>query len=70
MMNDRRGGGQLHDPAVGLCAACANVQIVASDRGPRYYLCRLSLTDPAFPRYPRLPVITCRGFVSAGNAPR
>ena len=67
MMNDPRAGGQLRDPAVGLCGACANVQVVESARGPRYYLCRLSFADPAFPRYPRLPVISCAGFVPVGE---
>ena len=70
MMNDPRADGQLQDAAVGLCAACAHAQIVASPRGPRYYLCRLSFTDAAFPRYPRLPVISCRGFVAGGAPPQ
>ena len=69
MMNDPRAGGQLHDQTAGLCAACRHVQIVESARGPRYYLCRLSFTDPAFPRYPRLPVISCTGFVPAAQEP-
>ena len=25
-------------------------------------LCRLSLTDPRFPKYPRLPVVACLGY--------
>lgn len=25
-------------------------------------MCELSLTDPSFPRYPRLPVFECRGY--------
>ncbi len=27
-----------------------------------FLLCRRSITDPAFPRYPRLPVVECAGF--------
>jgi hypothetical protein len=41
-----------------------NARILASDRGSRFYRCSLSDTDPRFPRYPRLPVIQCAGFVS------
>jgi hypothetical protein len=25
-------------------------------------MCERSLTDPSFPRYPRLPVLECRGY--------
>ena len=58
MMNDSGGGGQ----GAGLCERCANVKIVESARGSRFYLCRLSATDPRFPKYPRLPVLQCSGF--------
>jgi hypothetical protein len=27
-----------------------------------FWLCRRSATDPRFPRYPSLPVLTCSGF--------
>jgi hypothetical protein len=27
-----------------------------------FSLCERSRTDPAFPRYPRLPVVECSGF--------
>jgi len=26
-----------------------------------FYLCELSATDPAFPKYPQLPVVECSG---------
>jgi len=35
---------------------------VVSARGSRFTLCERSRTDPAYPRYPRLPVLACRGF--------
>jgi hypothetical protein len=35
---------------------------VTSDRGSVFYLCQLSKTDPSFPKYPRLPVLECRGY--------
>jgi hypothetical protein len=33
-----------------------------SDRGSVFYLCERSLTDPAYPKYPRLPVLECAGY--------
>jgi hypothetical protein len=66
-MNDRPSDGQVRPPAPGLCARCAHVQLVPSARGATFYLCRRSFTDPAFPRYPPLPVIVCPGF-EAGDA--
>ncbi|HEX8272656.1 MAG TPA: hypothetical protein VF615_08380 [Longimicrobiaceae bacterium] len=57
------------EPNVGLCAACANVRVVRSGKGSTFYMCELSKVDPAFPKYPRLPVLRCRGFTpgTAGN---
>ncbi len=46
----------------GLCGTCAHARVVPSSRGAEFYLCRLSLTDPRFPRYPSLPVVTCPGY--------
>jgi hypothetical protein len=30
-----------------------------------FWLCRRSETDPAFPRYPALPVLACTGYEPA-----
>lgn len=49
-------------PLVGLCETCANVRIVETRKGSRFYLCTLSEVDPRFPKYPRLPVLACRGY--------
>ena len=62
-----RYGGQAHLDPVGLCRRCAHAQIVTSSRGSQFYLCRLSYTDPEFPRYPRLPVVECRGYTPTGG---
>jgi hypothetical protein len=48
---------------VGLCYHCQFAQIVESSRGSRFYLCERSRTDPAFPKYPQLPVKRCAGYV-------
>ena len=47
---------------VGLCSACQHIRLIQSDRGSNFYLCQKSLTDSAFPKYPRLPVLQCRGY--------
>jgi hypothetical protein len=36
--------------------------MVVSGRGSRFVLCRLSVDDPRFPRYPPLPVVQCSGY--------
>jgi hypothetical protein len=46
----------------GLCADCRYSRRKKSDRGSTFYFCERSATDPAFPKYPRLPVLECSGF--------
>jgi len=65
-MNDTRGDEQ----DAGLCACCVHALIIRNDRGSRFYLCRLSSTDPRFPKYPRLPVLRCVGFTPAADDPK
>jgi hypothetical protein len=48
-------------PAAGLCAACRWAAVHASARAT-YLRCRRAETDPAYPRYPRLPVLACAGY--------
>jgi hypothetical protein len=47
---------------IGLCAYCRYVRPINSDRGATFYLCERGLRDPSFPKYPRLPVVSCRGY--------
>jgi len=47
---------------VGLCAGCSQARAVVSDRGSAFWRCDLSVSDPRFPKYPRLPVLRCAGF--------
>jgi hypothetical protein len=49
----------------GLCATCVNVKVVRSPRGSVFYRCLLSKNNPEFPKYPRLPVLTCKGWKQA-----
>jgi hypothetical protein len=48
---------------IGLCASCEHKKIVENERGSRFVMCRLSKTDPSFPKYPALPVLSCPGYV-------
>lgn len=61
-MNPQRFGDS--SPA-GLCDHCTNVRIIQNRRGSRFYRCSLADVDPAFLRYPPLPVLICRGFTKA-----
>jgi len=54
----------MNDPKLppGLCASCVHATLVPSSKGSTFVLCRLSSTNPRFPRYPRLPVLACDGY--------
>ncbi len=55
--------------SIGLCAQCRHSRVIRSDRGSVFYLCERALTDPAYPKYPRLPVLMCRGYELMPPAP-
>jgi hypothetical protein len=44
----------------GLCASCVHLRLLASPRSV-FVRCGLAATDPAYPRYPPLPVARCAG---------
>ena len=48
---------------VGLCFDCRHTRRIDSSRGSVFYRCGLSDTDPSFPKYPRLPILHCPGYV-------
>ena len=52
----------------GLCGACKYSKVISSSRGSRFILCLMSTVDPAYPKYPNLPVNSCAGFVSRPEA--
>ena len=52
----------------GLCDTCRHQRIIRNTRGSEFSLCERSRTEPEFPRYPRLPVLECRGY-EEGTAP-
>ena len=51
----------------GLCADCIHAHTITSDRGSQFVMCQLSASDPKFPKYPRLPVLTCNGHKSRAS---
>ena len=53
---------KMNSDAVGLCATCTHSIVIETDRGSRFYLCERSKTDPRFPKYPPLPVVSCIGY--------
>ena len=53
----------------GLCGSCTHAQEITSAKGSVFVLCRLSTTDPRFPKYPRLPVIACSGYTAVTRDP-
>jgi hypothetical protein len=54
---------------VGLCADCLHARRIESERGSVYFLCELSMSDPRFPKYPRLPVVSCSGYAKKEERP-
>jgi len=46
----------------GLCGDCESGRRVESARGSVFWRCARAAADPAFPRYPRLPVLECAGY--------
>jgi len=61
LMSD--GQQQTHNPpGAGLCADCLYSRRIESAHGSVFILCNLSLTDPRYPKYPRLPVLSCDGY--------
>jgi len=55
--------------SAGLCSNCRFMRPMKSDRGSVFYKCELSATDPSFPKYPRLPVLECRGYDPIAKSP-
>jgi hypothetical protein len=50
------------DRGFGLCATCGHARRIRSGRGSTFLRCGLSDTDPAYRRYPAIPVVECSGY--------
>ncbi|HEV3204155.1 MAG TPA: hypothetical protein VGY77_07225 [Gemmataceae bacterium] len=45
-----------------LCETCAMMREIVTPKGSRFLLCRLSKSDPAYPKYPPQPIVRCQGY--------
>lgn len=53
----------VHEPIdPGLCGTCRHAKRTLTKRGSVFYRCGLAQTNPAFQKYPALPVRRCRGY--------
>ena len=66
-MGSRKKAGDAGIPA-GLCADCLHARRIESERGSVFVMCQLSATDANFAKYPRLPVLSCAGYLRKGEA--
>ena len=48
----------------GLCELCSYAQLNNTRRGTVYLRCLLAARDERYPKYPRLPVLSCAGFTA------
>ena len=55
------------DATVGLCARCGMASLQRGARGSRFWRCGRADSDPAYRRYPPLPVLRCPGFEASGK---
>jgi hypothetical protein len=46
----------------GLCDRCRHQRLVRTGRGSVFTMCLKAKSDPAFPKYPRVPVTACTGY--------
>ena len=61
--------GSARSPYGGLCATCAKVRVIKSDRGSTFVMCRESLTDSRYSKYPPQPVRSCPAFERLPSRP-
>ncbi len=54
----------------GLCSECRHARRIETNRGSVFILCLLSHANPAFARYPNLPVLACRGHEKVTPYPK
>lgn len=60
----------MTSPEPGLCCGCVHGQAIVSGRGSTFWRCGEHDRDPAWPKYPRLPVLRCARFaVAEGVSP-
>ncbi len=45
----------------GLCDTCRHQKVIRNTRGSSFSMCLRSREDPDYPKYPRVPVLSCPG---------
>ena len=50
---------------VGLCGSCARCRRIVTARGSTFFYCTRADSDPAYAKYPCLPVLHCVGYLKA-----
>jgi hypothetical protein len=55
--------------AFGLCDTCRHQRLVRTGRGSLFTMCLKSREDPAFPKYPGVPVTVCAGYEKGPSPP-
>jgi phosphinothricin acetyltransferase len=58
---DQRWDVAWYERPLGLCSTCAHQKLIQSGRGSTFSMCLRHRTEPAYPKYPRLPVRACPG---------
>jgi hypothetical protein len=46
----------------GLCESCRWARHITTRRGAGFIYCTRSDTDPAYAKYPALPIVACAGY--------
>jgi hypothetical protein len=46
----------------GLCDSCRHQRLISNTRGSTFSMCERSKNEPEFPKYPRVPVLECKGY--------
>jgi hypothetical protein len=55
-------------PPAGLCDSCRHQKLIRTGRGSEFSMCLRSKTDPAYPKYPPVPVRACAGYDPTARA--
>ena len=45
-----------------MCDSCRHQKLIRTGRGSVFSMCERSKREPAYPKYPRLPVLACPGY--------
>lgn len=60
---------KTNETPLGLCQDCVFRQQIASPKGSVFQRCNMSLQDPRYPKYPRLPVLICAAYTPKAFRP-